>query len=109
MAANPAETGYLRRDAAAAVALIEEALRLAASVQHRCQRCHALVKAEEYARSHQAFSRVFCDRCFDEVFLERRNFETQVELNKTIQAREAKPDDPAPSRAPGASRRFQPE
>jgi len=89
VAANPAETGYLRRDAAAAVAFIEEALRIAAaSVQHRCQRCDALVKAEEYARSHQAFSRVFCDRCFDEVFLERRNFETQVELNKTIPARD---------------------
>ena len=36
----------------------------------------------------QAFQRVFCDRCFDEVFLERRNFETQVELNKTIEARD---------------------
>ncbi len=89
VAANPAETGYLRRDAAAAVAFIEEALRIAAaSVQHRCQRCGARVKAEEYARSHQAFGRVFCDRCFDEVFLERRNFEIQVELNKTIQARD---------------------
>jgi hypothetical protein len=29
-----------------------------------------------------------CDRCFDEVFLERRNFETQVEMNKTIEARD---------------------
>jgi hypothetical protein len=29
---------------------------------------------------------VLCDRCFDEVFLERRNFETQVEINKTIEA-----------------------
>ena len=25
------------------------------------------------------------DRCFDEIFLERRNFETQVELNKTVE------------------------
>jgi len=41
-----------------------------------------------YARSNQAFQRVFCDRCFDEVFLERRNFETQVEINKTIEARD---------------------
>ncbi|MCA1809563.1 MAG: hypothetical protein LC725_08965 [Lentisphaerae bacterium] len=31
---------------------------------------------------------MFCDRCFDEVFLERRNFEMQVELNKTIEARD---------------------
>ena len=59
-----------------------------AAIEHRCQRCHAKVTAEEFARSHQAFQRVFCDRCFDEVFLERRNFETQVELNKTIEARD---------------------
>ena len=57
-----------------------------ATVQHRCQRCSALVTVDEYARSEQAFQRVFCDRCFDEVFLERRNFEMQVEANKIIQA-----------------------
>ena len=89
MSAKPAEKDYIRRDAAAAVAFIEEALRVAAAqAQHRCQRCGAAVSADEYARSHQAFQRVFCDRCFDEVFLERRNFETQVELNKTIAARD---------------------
>jgi len=89
MAANPAEKDYIQRDAAAAVAFIEEAQRVAANAaQHRCQRCQATVTAEEYARSGQAFKRVFCDRCFDEVFLERRNFETQVEINKTIEARD---------------------
>ncbi len=89
MSANPTEKDYIRRDAAAAVGFIEEALRVAAAqVQHRCQRCGASVTAEEFARSHQSFQRVFCDRCFDEVFLERRNFETQVELNKTIEARD---------------------
>jgi hypothetical protein len=88
MAANPAEVAYIRRDATAAVALIEEAVRVAAAaVEHHCQRCSALVSADEYARSQQALQRVFCDRCFDEVFLERRNFEVQVELNKTIEAR----------------------
>ena len=35
----------------------------------------------------QAFQRIFCDRCFDEVFLERRNFDTKVELHKTIVAK----------------------
>lgn len=89
MSAKPAEKDYIRRDAAAAVAFIEEALRVAAAqAQHRCQRCGAAVSADEYARSHQAFQRVFCDRCFDEIFLDRRNFETQVELNKTIAARD---------------------
>jgi hypothetical protein len=56
--------------------------------ERRCQRCNARVTADEYARSEQMFQRVFCDRCFDEVFLERRNFETQVEINKTIEARD---------------------
>jgi hypothetical protein len=74
-------------NAASAVEFIEEALRIAdASAVHRCQRCHAETTADEFARSNQAFQRVFCDRCFDEIFLERRNFETQVELNKTITA-----------------------
>jgi hypothetical protein len=87
MAANAAEKEYIRRDAASAVEFIEEALRIAdASAVHHCQRCHAETTAEEFARSNQAFQRVFCDRCFDEIFLERRNFETQVELNKTISA-----------------------
>jgi len=89
MAANSAEKEYIRRDATAAVEFIEEAVRVAeSSTEKRCQRCSALVTASEYARSQQAFQRVFCDRCFDEVFLERRNFETQVEINKTIEARD---------------------
>ncbi len=89
MAANPGEKEYIRRDAAVAVEFIEEAIRVeAAAAVQRCQRCSTKVTAEEFARSNQAFQRVFCDRCFDEVFLERRNFETQVELNKTIEARD---------------------
>ena len=87
MAANAAEKDYIRRDAEAAMDFIEEALRIAAArAEHKCQRCGAAVKADEFARSEQAFQRVFCDRCFDEVFLERRNFEAKVELQKTIQA-----------------------
>ena len=89
MAKNAAEKPYIQRDAAAAVEFIEEAVRIAAAAaKHRCQRCGVEVTADEYARSHQTFRRVFCDRCFDEVFLERRNFETQVEINKTIEARD---------------------
>jgi len=89
MAANPSEKDYVRRDAASAAAFIEQALQIeAANAEHRCQRCSSAVTPEEFARSNQAFQRVFCDRCFDEVFLQRRNFETQVELNKTIEARD---------------------
>lgn len=86
---NPAEKDYIQRDAASAVAFIEEAVRIASSAaEQQCQRCSSPVSADEFARSNQAFQRVFCDRCFDEVFLERRNFETQVEINKTIEARD---------------------
>ena len=86
---NPAEPDYVHRDAEAAATFIEEAVRVAAAqAEHRCQRCSACVSSNEFARSQQAFQRVFCDRCFDEVFLERRNFETQVELNKTIEAQD---------------------
>jgi len=89
MARNPAEKDYIRRDADAAARMIEEAVRIAdAEAEHHCQRCNARVNADEYSRSQQVFQRVFCDRCFDEVFLERRNFETQVEINKTIEARD---------------------
>lgn len=88
MAVNPAEKDYIRRDAAAATAFIEEALRVAdATATYPCQRCGVTLTADEFAHSQQAFQRPFCDRCFDEVFLQRRNFETQVELNKTIEAR----------------------
>jgi len=89
MAGNPSEKDYIRRDATAAAAFIEEAVRITAAVaERRCQRCNARVTAEEYARSEQMFQRVFCDRCFDEVFLARRNFETQVEINKTVEAQD---------------------
>ena len=89
LAQNPAVQDYLRRDAEAAITFIEETVQIAAAAaEHHCQLCHTPVTADEYARSDQSFQRVFCDRCFDEVFLARRNFETQVELNKTIEARD---------------------
>ena len=89
MAMNPTEKHYIQRDAAGAVEFIEEAVRISVSAaEKRCQRCNAQVTTDEFGRSQQAFQRVFCDRCFDEVFLERRNFEAQVEINKTIEARD---------------------
>lgn len=86
IAANLTEKEYNRRAASLAIAVIEEAGRVAeAQAIRRCQRCGADVDANEYARSQTAFQRVFCDHCFDEVYLTRRNFDTRVELNKTIQ------------------------
>ncbi len=89
VARNPAPRDYVRAAAATAADAIEQAAKDQLSgVKRRCQRCNAIVSDDEFARSDQSFQRVFCDRCFDEVFLERRNFETQVELNKTIEARD---------------------
>lgn len=89
LAVNSAEKPYNRRDAGLAVGVIEEALRIAADqVGHKCQRCSAAVTADEYARSRKSFQRVFCDKCFDEVYLDRRNFDTKVDLNKTIRTQD---------------------
>ena len=89
LARNPIQRDYVRAAAATAAQTIGlAATDSAAEIKHRCQRCGAVVTAPEVSRSNQAFRRIFCDRCFDEVFLERRNFETQVELNKTVEARD---------------------
>ena len=84
---NPAEKDYVLRSVDPAIRTIREALRMAAATAvHQCRKCSRAVSPDEYARSQKAFQRTFCDHCFDEVFLDRRNWETQVELQKTIQA-----------------------
>lgn len=89
MAAAQHEKEYNRRDAAKAIDTISESCRMAAAqAAHICRRCGAQVTADEYARAWKAFQRVFCDKCFDEVYLGRRNFDTRVELNKTIRAKD---------------------
>lgn len=89
MARNPGLKEYIRRDAGQAADFIEEAVQVKeANAVRRCLRCNTEVNAEEYARAQQTFQRTYCDRCFDEIFLQRRNFETQVEINKTIEARD---------------------
>lgn len=88
LAANEQVKDYVRRAAHSAAEAIREAVRLEQEqARHRCTRCGRETTPEEHIRSHQAFQRAFCDRCFDEVFLDRRNFETKVELHKTIVAR----------------------
>ncbi len=89
LARNPTQRDYVRTAAVTVADALEQASSDAVKgIEHRCQRCNTPVAADAAARSNQAFQRIFCDRCFDEVFLERRNFETQVELNKTIAARD---------------------
>ncbi len=89
VARNPAHRDYVRAAAKTAVDAIELAAKdIDAGVKHRCQRCNAALSDEERTHSHEVFQRNFCDRCFDEVFLDRRNFEIQVEISKTIEARD---------------------
>ncbi len=86
---NPNEKEYVKRSVLTAGKTIREAVRIAErKVVHHCRRCGVRVDADEYARSKKAFQRVFCDHCFDEVFLDRRNFETKVELQKTVRAKD---------------------
>jgi len=89
MARNPGNREYVRFAAGNTADFIEKASNdKQASIKHRCQRCDTPVGAEEISRLRQSFQRIFCDRCFDEVFLKRRNFEMQVEVNKKIEAKD---------------------
>jgi hypothetical protein len=89
MAVSPVEPEYNNNCAKRAIELIEEARRIAESqAVHCCQRCGVKLEHDEFVRSQKAFQRSFCNYCFDEVFLERRNFETKVELQKNIRAKD---------------------
>ncbi len=84
---NPGEKDYVKRSVLAAGKTIRESLRIRDhQAVHHCRRCSKHLDHDEYARSMKAFQRVLCDHCFDETFLDRRNFETKVDLKKTIQA-----------------------
>jgi hypothetical protein len=88
LAHNERAKDYVRRAAHSAAEAIREAIRREEeNARHKCVRCGRETTADEHARSQQAFQRTFCGACFDEVFLERRNFDSRVELNKTITAR----------------------
>jgi hypothetical protein len=85
------EKEYNQRDAAKAMAVIQEAKRIALEESKpKCQKCQKLITADEYARAMKAFQRTYCDTCFNEVYLRRRNFDTQVEFNKTISTMDGK-------------------
>jgi hypothetical protein len=87
LAANPDASDYVRTAALAAARDIREAAKAAAdSAVFRCEKCHRTVAPDEHDRSQKAFHRTYCDPCFDTVFLQRRNWEMQVELQKTIAA-----------------------
>ncbi len=89
MAISPVEPQYNNNCAKRTIELIEEARRILESLAvHCCQRCGVKLAHDEFVQSQKAFQRPFCNYCFDEVFLERRNFETKVELQKNIRAKD---------------------
>ena len=84
---NTLEKDYNRRDAELAIKTIREAIRISeGKAEHKCIRCSVKISADEYAKSMRSFQRIYCSKCFDEIFLKRRNFDTEVENNKTIKA-----------------------
>lgn len=86
---SPIEKDYVKRSVVAAGKQIRTAVEIEErSVLHYSRRCGAVLEHDEYIRSQKAFQRPFCDPCFDEVFLDRRNFETKVELQKKIRTKD---------------------
>ncbi len=83
---NATEKDYNTQQALKSIAVIEKAVEIRNhQLERKCRQCGVNVSAGEYARSQKAFQRSFCDYCFDEVYLKRRNWDTKVELNKNIQ------------------------
>ncbi len=86
---SPVEKDYVKRSVVTAGKQIRAAVEIAErSVVHCCRRCGVELEHDEYVRSQKAFQRPFCDHCFDEVFMDRRNFETKVELQKKIRTQD---------------------
>jgi len=86
---NPVEKEYVKRSVLTAGKLIRAAVEIEQrQVVHCCKRCGVALEHDEFVRSQKAFQRPFCDSCFDEVFLDRRNFETKVELQKNIRSQD---------------------
>jgi len=86
---NPTEKDYVKRSVVSAGKLIRTAVDIAErQAIHCCQKCGVKLEPDEYVRSQKAFQRPYCNYCFDEVFLDRRNFETKVELQKNIRSKD---------------------
>ena len=89
VANRPGEPEYNLRAALRAIELIEAAARtrqFAGPVV--CSRCGKETTEAERRMSERQFQRVYCDACFNAVFIERRNFEAKVQNQKTILTRD---------------------
>lgn len=86
---NPIEKDYVKRSVLTAGKSIRAAVEIKErQIVHCCQRCGVELQHDEFVSSQRAFQRPFCNNCFDDVFLERRNFETKVELQKKIRSKD---------------------
>ena len=86
---NPEEKDYVKRSVVASGKIIRKAMEISDKKKtNKCSRCSVIVNADEFARAQKTFQRSYCDKCFDEVYLKRRNFDTKVELNKTIRTKD---------------------
>ena len=85
-AANrPAEPDYVLSAALRAIEHIEVAVRARQVFSPAtCSRCGQTVTPEERDLSQRQFQRIYCNSCFDAVFIERRNFDMKVQNQKTI-------------------------
>jgi len=86
-AGRTSEPDYNLRSALHAIERIEKAIREREdNTPVACSRCARKTTAEERRRSERQFHRVYCDACFNAVFIDRRNFDMKVQNHKTIQA-----------------------
>jgi transposase-like protein len=84
---RPSEPEYNLRAALRAIEQIETAARLRRETSPMvCSRCGRETTVDEQALSQAQFQRVYCNACFDAVFIERRNFDMKVQNQKTILA-----------------------
>lgn len=81
----PHPKAYVCKAAEAAARRIREALAyLEEQKDNRCSKCNRLVDFDEYKRSTGHFQRIYCDHCYDETCVRRRNWETGVEDKKNL-------------------------
>ena len=87
-AANrPAGPVYVLSAALRAIEQIEAAARKRSEFgPSACSRCGCTTTDDERQLSERQFQRIYCNKCFDAVFIERRNFDMKVQNQKTILA-----------------------
>jgi hypothetical protein len=86
---SPKEKDYVKRSVLKSGKTIRMAINIRDKEEiHCCKRCGVKLEHDEFIRSQKEFQRSFCDHCFDAVFLQRRNFETKVELQKNIRTKD---------------------